>query len=160
MGVSSRRAAHPGFSIENGISCTLKFEGHKLVHIGGYKFSSANLGCVVRNHQRDSERYTDYTTDLITPINNLYRNFKVNKTTTKKKYISNRTLNNYKTIHIFTDGSKDQEGMTGYGIYFQNSNIEQIARKMENDKSIFQAEACAIKTANRKLIEKVRKANK
>ena len=48
---------------------------------------------------------------------------------------------------IFTDGSKDDKGHTGYGIYFSDDTLPEISEPLHNFNDIFQAEAIAIKTA-------------
>ena len=48
---------------------------------------------------------------------------------------------------IFTDGSKDDKGHTGFGIFFSEETLPEISEPLHNFNDIFQAEAIAIKTA-------------
>ena len=48
---------------------------------------------------------------------------------------------------IFTDGSKDDKGHTGYGIFFSDETLPEISEPLHNYNDIFEAEAIAIKTA-------------
>ena len=70
-------------------------------------------------------------TDEIIPVNNLKRNLKVNKTSTKLTYCPPKEPENDERVHIFTDGSKDQDGNTGYGIFFQNNETEPLKIRMK-----------------------------
>ncbi len=52
---------------------------------------------------------------------------------------------------IFTDGSKDEQNKTGYGVLFCAEGIDNISKALPNYCSIFQAEATAISEASSKL---------
>ena len=48
---------------------------------------------------------------------------------------------------IFTDGSKNDKGNTGYGITFSDDTLDEISAPLYSYNSIFQAEALALKRA-------------
>ena len=55
----------------------------------------------------------------------------------------------YENILIFTDGSKNQNGHTGYGkpFTFSEEKINEVAEQLPSHNSIFQSEAIAISKA-------------
>ena len=52
-------------------------------------------------------------------------------------------------ILIFTDGSKNEIGQTGYGITFSEEEVNEISELLPSYSSIFQAEAIAIWQASK-----------
>ena len=52
-------------------------------------------------------------------------------------------------ILIFTDGSKNEIGQTGYGITFNEEEVNEISEPLPSYSSIFQAEAIAIWQASK-----------
>ena len=62
--------------------------------------------------------------------------------------IENRNEFNIKdcseNILVFTDGSKDQNGHTDFGITFSEEELEEISEPLPTYSSIYQAEAIAI----------------
>ena len=53
-------------------------------------------------------------------------------------------------ILIFTDGSKNEIGQTGYGITFSEEEVNAISEPLPSYSSIFQAEAIAVWQASKK----------
>ena len=79
-------------------------------------------------------------TDRIIPTSLL--NKKYNITIENRNEI--KIKNHQEYILIFTDGSKQQDGKTGYGITFSEEEVNEISEPLPIYSSIFQAEAIAI----------------
>ena len=82
-------------------------------------------------------------TDKITPTSIIDKNYTTTINERKDIYIKDCTTN----LLIFTDGSKDDKGHTGFGICFSDDTLPEISEPLHEFNDIFQAEATAIKTA-------------
>ena len=82
-------------------------------------------------------------TDKITPTSIIDKNYTTTINERKDIYIKDCTTN----LLIFTDGSKDDKGHTGFGICFSDDTLPEISEPLREFNDIFQAEATAIKTA-------------
>ena len=84
--------------------------------------------------------------DKIKPIDNITTKFST-KIPERKEIKINKEEQN---INIFTDGSKDEKGKAGYGIYIIDNKIKTtISEPMNDYNTVFQAEVTAIyKAAN------------
>ena len=86
-------------------------------------------------------------TDKIVPINKIKQNFKIIIAPRKKfKVTKDKDI-----VQVYIDGSKNEK-TTGYGVHFTDPYIEDIAEPMNEWTSIFQAEAKAIETAAKTLL--------
>ena len=108
-----------------------------------------------------TEKYQSTQEKIDWRINDILKidpNIKTDKITptsiTDKKYTTNINKREDITIKdcttnllIFTDGSKDDKGHTGYGICFSDETLPEISEPLHSFNDIFQAEAIAIKTA-------------
>ena len=82
-------------------------------------------------------------TDKLSPFSVLDKKYKTNISLRDEIKIKDCTTN----LLIFTDGSKDDKGHTGFGIFFSDETIPVISEPLHSFNDIFQAEAIAIKTA-------------
>ena len=55
-------------------------------------------------------------------------------------------------ILVYTDGSKDETEKTGYGVHFQNIDIEDIKQPMNSWNTVFQAETVALLKATESVL--------
>ena len=93
---------------------------------------------------------TDTTLDRMRPSNIHTKNYITNISDRKEIKIESEMDN----ILVFTDGSKDETGKTGYGIYFAKDNKGiSISQPMNHYNTVFQTEVTAISKAAEELLK-------
>jgi ribonuclease HI len=80
------------------------------------------------------------STDKIPPTTALDKNYCIKISDKKDIHIKDETLH----FLIFTDGSRDDQGCTGYGVTFSEETLEEISEPLRSFNDIFQAEAMAV----------------
>eukprot|EP00116_Pleurobrachia_bachei_P002623 sb/3462885/ len=96
--------------------------------------------------------------DSTKPILNLDTKFKTKIPMETEEYMgkAEKEMEDTAKIQCYTDGSKNEEGKTGSGIYItrQGQEIANESYNLPDTATVFQAEVIAIKEAANKLIEK------
>ena len=96
----------------------------------------------------------DIKTDRIPPINNLDKSYKINISDRENVSINSEITN----LLVFTDGSRDKKGNTGYGITFSEDAMEEVSKALYRYNDIYQAEAIALQSGAEE-IEKLNLTN-
>ncbi len=127
---------------------TLKTEGHWPVSQEQNTYIKTTQQKIDHHLKVDVKINRTLVTDKIAPISNINKHFKTQISDRNNIRINNPEEN----ILIYTDGSKS-ENKTGYGVYFANIEIGNIACPMNSYNTVYQTEATAITAACNELLK-------
>ena len=131
---------------------SLKAEGHwDYTPNAGIKYQT-NQEKIDETLQKTIKIDPNSKSDRTRPTNNLTKHYTTNITERTNIEVANE----YDNLLVYTDGSKDETGKTGFGIHFDKTtngdSMTDISEPMNNHNSVFQAEVTAISKAAETLL--------